>query len=301
MSALTRRQLLMAGAGAVALAACYRGTATADPTGLVSQIGDVERDYNAAVGLFAVDLDSGRTLAHRENDPFALCSTFKTYAAARVLQRDQRGELSLDDRRFVDPAKIVANSPVTEAHAGQQMSLRALCEAALQRSDNTAANLLLETIGGPRAITEFARSIGDERTRLDRWEVELNSAIPGDPRDTTTPRAIGEGYRALLVGAEQAPALEDAARRQLESWMLGNTTSVRSLRAGLPAGWTSADKTGAGDYGSTNAVGIAYGPQGQRVLLSVLTRSSADDPAAEWLHPAIAEVTRLAMAELGHR
>ena len=174
------------------------------------------------------------------------------------------------------------------------MSLAELCEAALQRSDNTAGNLLLKTIGGPPAITDFARSVGDDATRLDRWETALNSAVPGDPRDTSTPRALGTGYRNLLVGN----ALGEPQRAELEAWMRGNTTSVMSMRAGLPTGWTAADKTGAGDYGSTNAVGIAFGPDGQRLLLSVMTRSQSDDPKAANLQPLIAAVTTLAVGEL---
>ena len=149
------------------------------------------------------------------------------------------------------------------------MPLAEVCQAAVQVSDNTAGNLLLKTIGGPQAITDFARSIGDDRTRLDRWETELNSAIPGDPRDTSTPHALGGGYRNLLTGDVLAPP----QRQQFEDWMRANETS--SMRPGLPEGWTTADKTGNGDYASTNDVGIAYGPEGRRVLISVMTRRAA--------------------------
>ena len=172
------------------------------------------------------------------------------------------------------------------------MTLAELCQAALQRSDNAAANLLLKRIGGPPAITAFARSIGDERSRLDRFEIELNSAVPGDPRDTSTPEALGGGYRALLDGDVLAPP----QRRQLEDWMRANQTS--SMRAGLPPGWTTADKTGSGDYGSTNDVGIAYGPAGERVLIAILTRSQANDPKAENMRPLIGELTTLVMPTL---
>lgn len=193
---------------------------------------------------------------------------------------------------FVDPADILPNSPVTRPRAGGEMTLAELCQAALQRSDNAAANILLNRIGGPQAVTAFARSIGDERTRLDRWETELNSAIPGDLRDTSTPEALGGGYRALLDGTVLAPA----QRGLLEDWMRATQTS--SIRAGLPPGWTTADKTGSGDYGSTNDVGIAYGPQGQWVLLAILTRSQADDPEAENMRPLIGELTALLMPTL---
>lgn len=293
MTGLSRRNVLIG--SLVAAAAVGTGVGSAAPafaTPVDDRLAELERRDNALIGLYATNLDSGRTLTHRPDEMFAMCSTFKGYAAARVLQLAGRGQLSLDNRVFVDPEAIVPNSPVTETHAGAEMTLAELCRAALQRSDNTAGNLLLKTIGGPAGITEFARSVGDERTRLDRWEVELNSAIPGDPRDTTTPAALAIGYRAILAG----DALSPPQRRQLEDWMRANQTS--SMRAGLPDGWTTADKTGSGDYGSTNDVGIAYGPHGQRLLLAVMTRSQADDPNAEGLRPLIGELTALVLPSL---
>lgn len=256
------------------------------------QIAELERRHHALIGLYAANLGTGRTLTHRPDEMFAMCSTFKGYAAARVLQMAERGEISLDNRMFVDADALVPNSPVTETRAGAEMTLAELCQAALQRSDNTAANLLLKTIGGPAAVTAFARSVGDERTRLDRWEVELNSAIPGDPRDTSTPAALAVGYRAILAG----DALSPPQRGLLEDWMRANQTS--SMRAGLPEGWTTADKTGSGDYGSTNDAGIAFGPDGQRLLLVMMTRSQAHDPKAENLRPLIGELTALVLPSL---
>lgn len=256
------------------------------------QIAGLEQLHNALIGLFAVNLDSGQTLSHRAQESFAMCSTFKTYASARVLQMAERGELALDEMVFVDPAAILPNSPVTKANSGGEMTLAELCQAALQQSDNAAANLLLHRIGGPPAITAFARSIGDQRSRLDRWEIELNSAVPGDLRDTSTPEALGGGFRALLTG----DALAAPQREQLEAWMRANQTSA--MRAGLPPGWTTADKTGAGDYGSTNDVGIAYGPNGERALIAILTRSQANDPKAPNMRPMIGELTKLIVPNL---
>jgi beta-lactamase class A len=286
--------MLLGGLTLAALAATSEQTALAEPAAspIDGQVGALERRDNALIGVFAANLDSGRTVAHRAQEPFAMCSTFKTYAAARVLQMAQHGELTLGQTMFVDPKAIVANSPVTEPRAGGEMTLDELCRAALQRSDNTAGNLLLHRIGGPQAITAFARSISDDRSRLDRWETELNSAVPGDPRDTSTPEALGGGYRALLTG----DVLAAPQRTQLEDWMRANQTS--SMRAGLPQGWTSADKTGSGDYGSTNDVGIAYGPSGERILLAFMTRSQADDPKAENMRPLIGELAGLVMSTL---
>jgi beta-lactamase class A len=246
----------------------------------------LQRRHNTKIGVYAVDLETGRTVSHLDGESFAMCSTFKGYAAARVLQMVGNGELTLDRQVFVDPAQAaLPNSPRTAPNSGGQMTLAELCAAAVQVSDNAAGNLLLQTIGGPSVITDFARSIGDDRTRLDRWEIELNSAIPGDPRDTSSPQALGGGYRTLLTGDVLAPP----QRRQLEDWMRANETS--SVRAGLPEGWTTADKTGNGDYGSTNDVGIAYGPDGRRLLLAIMTRSQANDPKAPNNRPLIGEVT----------
>jgi beta-lactamase class A len=296
MTGLSRRQALFGGLTLVAAAACSTKPAMADPAEplppINERIGALEQRHNAYVGLFAADLDGGRSISHRGQEAFAMCSTFKAYAAARVLQMVEGGDLTLDQKVFVDPSAIVMNSPRTQPRAGGEMTLDELCQAALQVSDNTAANLLLKTIGGPPAITAFARSIGDPSTRLDRWETELNSAVPGDPRDTSTPAALGGGYRDLLTG----DALAAPQRQQLEDWMRANETS--SMRAGLPPGWTTADKTGSGDYGSTNDVGVAYGPSGQRLLLAIMTRSQVNDPKAQNLRPLIGELTALLIPDL---
>lgn len=299
MTELTRRHVLFGGLSLFALTACSSQTVMADPAQplppIEERIEALAKRHNAQTGLYAVNLDSEESLGYRDTEMFAMCSTFKAYAAAAVLQRAQQGRLALRDTVPIEAADIRPHSPVTEPRVGTAMTLAELCQAALQQSDNAAANGLLRALGGPPAITEFARSIGDDRSRLDRWEVELNSAIPGDPRDTSTPRALGTGYRAVLTG----DVLQPAGRQQLVDWMLGNQTS--SMRAGLPAGYTSADKTGSGDYGTTNDVGVVYGPAGQRMLLAFMTRSAVDDPDAASLRPLIGELATLVMAELDGR
>lgn len=292
MTDLSRRHVLIGGLTLAALAAAPHKSASADPPQLADRLAEMERSRNALIGVFAVNLGTGRTVAHRAQDPFAMCSTFKTYAAARVLQRAERGELALTDRVTVEQSDIVPNSPVTGEHVGQTMTLAELCQAALQQSDNAAGNLLLRTIGGPSGVTDFARSIGDQRSRLDRWEVELNAAVPGDPRDTTTPEAIGGGYRSLITGN----VLGEPQRRQLDDWMRANRTS--SVRPVLPAGWTIADKTGSGDYASTNDVGVAFGPAGERLLLAIMTRTAVDDPDAPNDRQMVGDVGSMLVAEL---
>lgn len=300
MTALSRRRLVLGGMSLAALAACGRSDPPVNPVGSESpvpptdaRIEALERRDGVVVGLYAVDLPTGRWLAHRADDRFAMCSAFKGYLAGAVLARADRRSLTLADTVTLAPSQLVTYSPVTEPLVGQPMTLAELCRAVLQQSDNSAANALLRVLGGPATITEFARSIGDDQTRLDRWETALNSAVPGDPRDTSTARALGVGYRAMLAG----DALTPASSRLLQDWMRGNETS--SMRAGLP-GWATADKTGSGDYGSANDAGIAYGPAGEQLLLSIMTRTASDDPQAPSRRDLIGELAALVSTELYH-
>lgn len=291
--AIPRRKLLLTVSGAAVLTGCSARTALAEPPSPVEDpLAVLERRDGVLIGVYAVDLVSGRVMLHRASDRFAICSVFKTYLAAQVLQLGEQGKLALTDTLTITAGDPIGHSPVTEAGVGHVLTLAELCQAVLGQSDNGAANRLMRVIGGPAAVTAFARSIGDYETRLDRWETDLNSAVAGDPRDTTTAQAIGLGYRRLLTGQ----VLSARGTGQLKAWMLANQTS--SLRPGLPAGWTSADKTGSGGYGSTNDVGVAYGPQGQQVLLSLMARSVADDPGTPSLRPLIAELTRLLLPAL---
>lgn len=252
----------------------------------------LEERYNASIGLFGLNPASDRALAYRADDMFATCSTFKAYVAAQILQKDQRGELRLTDTVYIDPAAVVpVASPVTEQHIGGRLPLSELCAAAVRYSDNTAANLMLAMLGGPASVTAFARSVGDDRTSMVRWETELNTAYPGDPRDTTSPRAMGTGFLTMLTG----DVLDAPHRAQLEEWMRTIVTGDRRIRAGLPPGWSIADKTGSGDYASTNDIGVATGPHGERLLLAVMTRTRSDDPTAPGSDALIADVTRLAV------
>lgn len=292
---ISRRRLL---AGTAALAAL---TACSDPprpeirllsADIADGLAELEQSYTATVGFYGRNLATGRELAYNADDLFATGSTFKAYVAAQVLQKDQRGELSLSDPVYIDPAVFIpVASPVTEPNLGGQMTLGELCAAAVRQSDNTATNLMLALLGGPQSVTDFARSAGDDRTWMVRWELELNTAYPGDPRDTTTPRAMSTGFTNLLTG----DVLDEPHRAQLQEWMSTIVTGDRSIRAGLPPGWTVADKTGAAKYASTNDLGLATGPDGQRLQLGVMTRTRTGDPETPPLQPLIGDVTRLAV------
>ena len=287
---LSRRQLLLAGAALTALTACGRASAT--PVPIEAQLAALEDRDNAKVGLYGRNLESGRTLAYRADDLFATCSAFKAYVAAQILRQVQRGDLKLTDEVFIDPALFVpVASPITEPNLGSWMPLSDLCAAAVRQSDNTATNLMLEILGGPPSVTQFARSVGDDRTWMVRWETELNTAYPGDPRDTTSPRGMGTGFSNMLTGN----IFDEPSRAQLEEWMRTIVTGDTRIRAGLPTGWTIADKTGAGDYASTNDIGVAFGPNGERLVLAVMTRTRSDDPKAPALNALIADAARAAV------
>jgi beta-lactamase class A len=228
----------------------------------------------------ALDTGSGKRLDYQSEQRFPMCSTFKFLAAAALLKRVDDGKEKLD--RFVSYAAkdILEYAPVTKAHLKDGgMALGALCAAAIEQSDNTAGNLVLDPIGGPAGLTNFARSIGDETTRLDRKEPELNSAIPGDNRDTTSPAAMSADMQRLLLGN----VLSESSRRQLEDWLQHNETGTLMIRAGVPKTWIVGDKTGRCGNGATNDVAIIRPPDRAPIFVAIYSigsTSSADDRAA---------------------
>ncbi|MYQ49474.1 class A beta-lactamase [Streptomyces sp. SID4985] len=289
-NSVPRRRLLRAG-GALAAAAALTPTVTAraaadsGPDHVTAQLRSLEREYDARLGVYARNTRTGRTVAYRAGEPFAMCSLFKAFAAAAVLRdhgggRGRDGRTGLDEVIHFPPADILSNSEHSKGYLETGIPVRDACALAIQYSDNTAGNLMLRRIGGPAGLTRFFRSLGDEVSRLDRWETDLNTAIPGDPRDTTTPYAIGRGLERLTLGN----ALSGADRRQLVAWLSGNTTSTRRFRAGLPADWTLADKTGTGSYASAHDLGIAWTTRRTPVVLAVLTtKAERDAPVDESL------------------
>lgn len=247
----------------------------------------IEAASGGRLGVCILDTANGRRHGNRADERFPMCSTFKMLAAALVLHRVDRGEEKLERELAVDAAGILPNSPVTETHVGGRITMAQLCDAAITRSDNAAANLMLHSFGGPAGLTAYARSLGDRMTRLDRFETALNTAHPGDPRDTTTPAAMLELMRKLLLG----DALTPASRDQLRDWLLANKTGDERLRARLPAGWKVGDKTGAGDYGTNNDVGIVW-PPGRAPLLVTMYLTGTKAPLAQ-RNAALAEVGAL--------
>ncbi|MGW2212169.1 class A beta-lactamase [Streptomyces sp. NPDC001781] len=290
-----RRTLLRAGAALGAAAAVTAAApASAGPHGpaaLRPELAALEKRYGARLGVYAHNTRTGATVAYRADEPFAMCSTFKAVAAAAVL-RDHGGRAALGEVIHYPPADILSNSEQTRAHQETGMALGEVCAAAVQYSDNTAGNLMLRRIGGPAGLTRFFRSLGDRVSRLDRWETDLNTAVPGDPRDTTTPRALGRTFELLTLGR----VLDDGDREQFVGWLRGNTTSGKRFGAGLPSGWVLADKTGTGSYATANDLGVAWTGKGTPLLLSVLSTKPAPDALVD--EALIEETARLLAATL---
>ncbi|QTE02815.1 class A beta-lactamase [Streptomyces cyanogenus] len=277
---LPRRRLLQAGlavtGAALTATALSAPSASAAPDARVragqAELAELERRYGARLGVYARNVRTGRTVTHRAAERFAMCSTFKAFAAAAVL-RDHGGCAPLDRVVHYPPHDILPNSPRTEENLATGMTVADLCAAAIQYSDNAAGNLLLREVGGPAGLTRFHRSLGDGVSRLDRWEPELNTAIPGDPRDTTTPEAIAASLEHVTLGR----ALADADRERFVTWLKGNKTSAERFRKGLPQDWVVADKTGTGDYASAHDIGVAWTTRRTPLVLAVLSCKTTPD------------------------
>ncbi|WP_232497747.1 class A beta-lactamase [Agromyces humatus] len=291
---ITRRSLLafsgLSTAG-VAAAVMAGPPAFAAPVGnperMTRALRELELAASVTIGVTAVAHGSHRAFRYRGGERFPMCSLFKTMAVGALVQ--SRG---YDDVYWNTPIPftrddLVENSRVLDKTTTWQATPGELADAALRFSDNTAGNLILRELGGPAAITAFAVSLGATHTRLDRWEPELNDAIPGDERDTSTPDDIARIYEALL--------LDDAAgvlaSSRLREWMLRNRTSDNRMRAGLTPPYELADKTGGGDYGVVNDAGVLWRPSETPLTIAIMTRTDRADAAYD--NEAIAEATRI--------
>jgi beta-lactamase class A len=235
---LDRRRLLAL--GALTLSGRLLAAAPKRFAALPAIFAQMEKVNGGRLGVAVLDTATGERSGYRADERFPLCSSFKFLLAAAVFQQVDGRRQALDHTLRIPPKPLLSHSPLTEPHAGGTMTIAALCDAVLIQSDNTAANALLATIGGPPGITSFCRSIGDAVTRLDRTELALNESLAGDPRDTSSPAAMAGNLRTLVLGG----VLSTASRNQLTRGMEGCQTGLDRLRAKLPAGWRAADKTG---------------------------------------------------------
>ncbi|HEX4631633.1 MAG TPA: class A beta-lactamase [Chthoniobacterales bacterium] len=256
-----------------------------------TQFEDLEKQHGGSrLGVTASDLSTNRRVDYRADERFIMCSTFKVLAVAAVLKRADENKEKLD--RFIGygEAQLLEYAPVTRAHVNEGgMTLEALCAAAISLSDNTAANLLLETIGGPKGLTDFARSLGDDVTRLDRMEPELNRATPGDDRDTTAPAAMCKDLQRLLT----SDVLSQKSRALLEGWMIGNETGSKMIRASVPADWRVGDKTGRSGNGASNDIAIIRPPTGGPLFLAIYVNAPSE--SSEGRDLLVADAAKIAL------
>lgn len=284
--------------GAV-LAGCTSTAATTTPsavpttTSTTTEIADsaafgqLETRYQAELGVYALDTGTGRSVAYRADTRFAFDSTYKALIAGVLLRT--RTDQQLATVVSYTPADLQKYSPITSQHVATGMSVQDLMIAALEYSDNTAANLLLDQLGGPSGLQQALRGLGDATTNSDRTEPTVNTATPGDPRDTSTPRALGTDLREFALGALLTPA----RRQLLTSWLVANTTGGPYIRAGVPAGW----KVGNGDYGTRNDIAIAWPPSGAPIVIAILSNRGNDQNATS-ADALIADATKAALAAL---
>lgn len=264
-----------------------------DKPDAIAALQTIEADAGGRIGVYALNLSTNQHITYRGDERFAMCSTFKWLLSGLVMHRVDKGEEQLDRLISYTEADIAAYSPVTRPMVGKGLSVRALCAAATQRSDNTAANLLLATLGGPSGFTARLRKLGDDTTRVDRWEPEMNQNLPGDPRDTTTPMAMAHTMQRFLFEDTLSPS----SRQLLRDWMITATTGLNRLRTGLPAGWTAGDKTGTSnnrtDNDANNDLAFALPPTGTAngplIITSFINAPDPMSPATSAFHGRIAQ------------
>lgn len=285
---LHRRTLITALAAAPVLLPAVAGAAPIDQKALSSRINELERASGGRIGAAVLDTQDGRRFAWRGDERFRMCSTVKAPLSAAILRRVDQGRERLDRRVTFGPEVLMGNSPIVEKHVQDGLTIGQLCEATITLSDNAAANLLFEALGGPSggpaALTRFLRAIGDQTTRSDRLEPALNGGAPDDPRDTTTPSAIVATWKTLLLDDTLSPA----SRQRLRDWLIANKTGDRRLRAGLPPGWRVGDKTGNNGKDITNDVAIAWPPGRGPVLIAVFHDRGGDEDARNTVHANVA-------------
>jgi beta-lactamase class A len=291
-SSLSRRHALAGSVLAIPALASASRTALASSAEIADRLAALERRHPGRICVSMLDLASGKRVDHRANERILICSTFKALAAALVLHRVDRGEERLDRRIKVAQQDLVTYSPVTQKHVGEgAMTVAQLCDAIMTWSDNAAANLLLQSFGGPAALTAFCRQLGDDVTRLDRYETELNTHDhPGDIRDTTTAAAMLESLRKLLF----TELLTAASRAQLAAWLIANRTGDARLRAGLPKTWLTGDRTGTnGDkHGNANDIAVVW--PADRPPLIITAYCEIPGIASDQRNAVIAEIGRIA-------
>lgn len=259
-----------------------------DTAKLIATVQGEESALGARIGMAVFDANTRTTWQYRGDEQFPLNSTHKTFSCAALLSKVDDKSLSINQSVAISKDMLIAYSPITEKSLSPQtITLGEICRAAVSYSDNTAANIVFDAIGGEAGFNTYMQSIGDKQTRLDRKEPELNESTPGDVRDTTTPNAIVNSLRKILLG----DVLSVSSRSKLTQWMLDDQVAGALLRASLPPDWKIADKTGAGGYGSRSIVAVIWPPKKQPLVVGIyITQTKASLQASNQAIARIGEV-----------
>ena len=257
------------------------------------QLSQLEKSNGGRLGVAAVNTGNNQRIEYRGEERFPMCSTSKFIVAAAILNKSSTDSKLLETNLHYTSQDVNASgyAPIASKHVATGMTIGAMCQASLNYSDSLAMNMLLRKLGGPKSVTAYARSIGDTSYRLDRKEPELNSSIPGDLRDTTTPLAMQKSLQTVVLGNSLAPA----QRLQLQEWLKNNTTGSARISAGVPKNWLVGDKTGTGKYGTTNDVGVIWPTGAQPIVLAIYF--TQNKPNAKANDQVIADATRIVVAE----
>jgi beta-lactamase class A len=281
----------------ITIASCFISTSLLantqpiKPSSAQEKLAALEASSGGRLGVYAINTANNSSIQYHAEERFPFCSTSKVMAVSAILKKSMTDNQYLQQKVMYKKQDLASYSPITEQHLTDGMTISELCAAAITHSDNTAMNLLLAQLGGPQAVTNFARSIGDTTFRLDREEPELNTAIPGDLRDTSTPKAMANSLQKLTLGN----ALSLPQREQLQIWLKSNTTGDARIRAGVPENWIIGDKTGTGDYGTTNDIGIIWPPKCSPIVIAIYFTQNKQDAAPR--DDVIAAATRIVVNE----
>ena len=284
----------------ITLAACADADSSTDSSSKEENVGQtentdekfaqLENEFDARLGVYAIDTGSNQTIEYRPEERFAFASTYKALAAAIVLQQNSMEELK--EVIIYTEDDLVPYSPITKKHVDTGMTLLELSEFAVRSSDNTAGNLLLKALGGPDGFEQALRQIGDNVTQSDRYEPDLNEFTPGDTRDTSTPRALAIDLQAFAV----SDLLSDDERERFTNWVQGNATGDTLIRAGAPEGWEVGDKSGAGSYGTRNDIAVVWPPNREPIVIAIMSRHDTKD--AKYDDALIAKAAKVALNAL---
>lgn len=271
---------------------CFASAQQINPTSISKKLAELETSFDGRIGIYAINTQNNQRIQYRATERFPIQSTFKVMAVSAILKQSMTDKHLLQQKVTYTKQNLVFWSPITEKHLADGMTISELCAAAMMYSDNTATNLIVKKLGGPHAVTAFARSIGDNIFRIDSREPELNSN-PNDLQDTSTPKEMEKSLQKLTLGNVLAPS----QREQLVTWMKGNTTGDARIRAGVPQGWIVADKTGSGnDYGISNDIGIIWPSSCPPIVVAIYSVHNKKNTTRR--DDVIATATRILINEL---